>query len=451
MHKTAWAVAAALGLTFGGGALPARAQIVDGGTPPVDATPPVLGVTRSSPVVSPNGDGRLDRVTIRVTVDEDVTLTVRLHNPTGIGERFLATDQPIVAGTAVYVWNGRLRRPDGTWRRARDGAVTVDVEAHDGLGNRATATLTLVVDTTAPSVHLAGVSPEPWTGGGILTEAFRARDVSPPLTIWGVVLQGDRRVDEMDHRVRPAGTTALHWHPEAHRRALTPGAYQAQVVVRDAAGNTGRSTVRPFRVHRSGPTHVINQVEGAGHRIGLTIDDCVHPDAWRSMLGTLERMDAGATFFCNGNNVRRYPDLARRTVATDGVSVGSHSTDHADLTTVGYSGAFYRLWGDEAAWWDVARTTPAPWFRPPYGAYNSTVLAAAGAASFPYTVLWDIDPRDWDTTSSGTIVSRSLSAAKGGSILLLHVQGPTAAALPSIIAGLRARGLDPVGMPELVG
>ena len=197
-------------------------------------------------------------------------------------------------------------------------------------------------------------------------------------------------------------------------------------------------------------TRRISQVEGAGHRIGLTIDDCVDPNAWRSMLDTLERMDAGATFFCNGNNVRRYPDLARRTVATDRVSIGSHSTDHADLTTVGYSGALYRLLGDEAAWWDVARTTPAPWFRPPYGSYDSTVLAAAGATSFAYTVLWDIDPRDWDTTDPGTIVGNSLRGAKGGSILLIHVKGPTAAALPSIIAGLRARGLEPVGMPELM-
>ena len=33
--------------------------------------------------------------------------------------------------------------------------------------------------------------------------------------------------------------------------------------------------------------------------------------------------------------------------------------------------------GDEAAWWDVARATPAPYLRPPYGSYDSEVLAAA--------------------------------------------------------------------------
>jgi peptidoglycan/xylan/chitin deacetylase (PgdA/CDA1 family) len=90
------------------------------------------------------------------------------------------------------------------------------------------------------------------------------------------------------------------------------------VVARDAAGNTARSAARPFRVHRAVATREIRQVAGAGHRVGLTIDDCAFPDAWASMLATLDHMNAGATFFCNGNNVRRYPALARRTVATAG-------------------------------------------------------------------------------------------------------------------------------------
>jgi hypothetical protein len=109
MRKTTWAVVAALGLIVGGWAAPVDAQVAEDAPPAVDGTPPALGVTLSSPVVSPNGDGRLDRVTVRVTVDEDVTLTVRLHSATGVGERFLATDLPVVAGDAALVWNGRVR------------------------------------------------------------------------------------------------------------------------------------------------------------------------------------------------------------------------------------------------------------------------------------------------------------------------------------------------------
>ena len=65
---------------------------------------------------------------------------------------------------------------------------------------------------------------------------------------------------------------------------------------------------------------------GAGRRVAITIDDCYDRTAWSSMLSTLDRLDAGATFFCNGQYVRRFADVARRTVATDRVSIGSHST-----------------------------------------------------------------------------------------------------------------------------
>jgi peptidoglycan/xylan/chitin deacetylase (PgdA/CDA1 family) len=99
----------------------------------------------------------------------------------------------------------------------------------------------------------------------------------------------------------------------------------------------------------------------------------------------------------------------------------------------------------------VARATPAPYLRPPYGSYDNEVLAAAGRASFAYTVLWDVDPQDWDTNDPGTVISRVLSGAKGGSIILLHTKPQTAQALETIIRSLRARGLQPVGLPELLG
>jgi peptidoglycan/xylan/chitin deacetylase (PgdA/CDA1 family) len=101
------------------------------------------------------------------------------------------------------------------------------------------------------------------------------------------------------------------------------------------------------------------------------------------------------------------------------------------------------------AWWRVARVTPVPYFRPPYGSYDSSTLAAAGDLGFARTMLWDVDPQDWRRPGASVIVSKVLGAIGPGDIVVMHVQAQTADALPSILDGLRRRGLIQSSLPEL--
>lgn len=92
-------------------------------------------------------------------------------------------------------------------------------------------------------------------------------------------------------------------------------------------------------------------------------------------------------------------------------------------------------------------------WRPPYGDYNSTIIAQAGSFGLT-TIMWNDDPADWSQPGTTTIVNRVLSNVRPGSIILLH-DGPagraqTLAALPGILAGLRQRGLTPVSLPQLL-
>ena len=77
------------------------------------------------------------------------------------------------------------------------------------------------------------------------------------------------------------------------------------------------------------------------------------------------------------------------------------------------------------------------------------MLAAAGNQGFRYTVIWDVDTNDWQGPGASAIASRVLGSARSGSIILLHVKSQTAAALPTILAGLRARGLQQSSLSEL--
>jgi peptidoglycan/xylan/chitin deacetylase (PgdA/CDA1 family) len=90
-----------------------------------------------------------------------------------------------------------------------------------------------------------------------------------------------------------------------------------------------------------------------------------------------------------------------------------------------------------------------PYCRPPYGDYNGSTVAASGAAGFTRVILWDVDPQDWSAPGAGVIAQRVLSHVRPGSIVVMHLRGQTAAALPAILRGLRARGYKAVSLPEL--
>ena len=61
--------------------------------------------------------------------------------------------------------------------------------------------------------------------------------------------------------------------------------------------------------------------------IYLTFDDGPIPGVTPWVLDTLDEYNAKATFFCVGDNVRKYPDIYQR-VIDEGHSVGNHTLNH---------------------------------------------------------------------------------------------------------------------------
>jgi peptidoglycan/xylan/chitin deacetylase (PgdA/CDA1 family) len=184
--------------------------------------------------------------------------------------------------------------------------------------------------------------------------------------------------------------------------------------------------------------------------VALTFDDGPWPHITEQILTILTQRQAPATFFTVGRQVQRYPELVRQELAA-GMAVGSHSYSHPQ--------PFDRLPAarirDEIT---RGRRSLQPLgihpvgFRPPGGA-TSPAVAAAAQEFGDRTVLWSVDPADWQPgVTANQLAQRVLAAARPGAIVLLHDGGgnrsATVAALPAIIDGLRRLGLTLTVVPD---
>jgi len=99
-----------------------------------------------------------------------------------------------------------------------------------------------------------------------------------------------------------------------------------------------------------------------------------------------------------------------------------------------------------------------PYFRPPYGDYNSGVLRDMGANRFSRNVMWSVDSLGWKGLTATQICNRvvsSMSAASNGGngyIVLFHVgaQSLDARALSCITNTLKGRGFTFGTVPQVI-
>ena len=146
------------------------------------------------------------------------------------------------------------------------------------------------------------------------------------------------------------------------------------------------------------------------------------------------------------------PQLAQRIVA-EGHQLANHSWSHPRFLLK--SPAFIaREIDDTEAQIRAAGYRGKAYFRPPYGKKLlglPWVLKQRGMT----TVMWDVDADRFRAQGVEAMAVQTVAAARPGSIILLHPFcadecAADRAALPQIIDGLRARGLEPVTVAELL-
>ncbi len=185
--------------------------------------------------------------------------------------------------------------------------------------------------------------------------------------------------------------------------------------------------------------------------IALTFDDGPNPPYTSPILAILRQFGIEATFFCIGRQVAAHPELVRQEEA-DGHTIGNHTWSHPFLTALSTLQILAQLSITSNIVQKVTGVRPR-FFRPPYEALNARVLAQVDRLGLT-TVLWSDDPQDWSRPGATVIISRVLSGAGNGAIILMHDGGgdrsQTVAALPTIIETLHNRGFHFVTLQQLV-
>ena len=197
-----------------------------------------------------------------------------------------------------------------------------------------------------------------------------------------------------------------------------------------------------------------------GRRIvALTFDAGADTGFTAGILDVLDGSGVPATFGITGKWAAANPDLVRR-IAGAGHVIMNHTYEHRSYTGVSARPA---LLSAEERRTDLERTddviqaltgrTTRPWFRAPYGDYDTSVNAMVGALGYRYHVHWTVDSLGWQGLSAGAIAARCLDNTVPGAILLFHVGSASqdAAALPAVIAGLRERGYGFGTVADVIG
>jgi peptidoglycan/xylan/chitin deacetylase (PgdA/CDA1 family) len=216
--------------------------------------------------------------------------------------------------------------------------------------------------------------------------------------------------------------------------------------------------------HRGREPHANLVVTTPRPWVALTFDDGPWPATTPAVVRMLQRFHSHATFFVIGQFAARYPGLLRREHAA-GDEVANHTLDHRPLADVA-GGSRLRpaeiqreIDGGRNAICRAGLPAPAL-FRPPYGhGLFSTRIAAQARAVGERTVGWDL-ALDRFLSRRPTIeaaVSGILAQVRPGTIILLHdgnvgkaTHGGTLVALPLLLSGLRARGLEAVSLARLL-
>ncbi|MDR2679854.1 MAG: polysaccharide deacetylase family protein [Tannerella sp.] len=197
---------------------------------------------------------------------------------------------------------------------------------------------------------------------------------------------------------------------------------------------------QPPRIYRwffPGAFWRIPSPKGQPKCVYLTFDDGPIPEMTPWILDTLDRYGIKATFFCVGENVRKYPELYRM-LTERGHRTGNHTFNH--IQGIRFMSKNYIRNIAEAS-----KYIDGDLFRPPHGHMRfSQVLRLRKLFRI---IMWDVVTRDYSPHMTAKGVFNNVKRyTRNGSIIVFHdslkAVGRIEEALPKSIEWLLNEGYE---------
>ena len=154
--------------------------------------------------------------------------------------------------------------------------------------------------------------------------------------------------------------------------------------------------------------------ENSEHCIYITFDDGPIPIVTPFVLNILKQYNAKASFFCIGDNVRKYPAIFEQ-IKNEGHVVGNHTFNHLNGWETNDSSYFNNFMLADELIGSIL-------FRPPYGKIRrSQIKLFKNIMPDLQIIMWSVLSGDFDLSlKPDNCLKKVLENTRGGDIIVFH-------------------------------
>jgi peptidoglycan-N-acetylglucosamine deacetylase len=182
------------------------------------------------------------------------------------------------------------------------------------------------------------------------------------------------------------------------------------------------------------------------NKIYLTFDDGPRPEITPWVLAILKENNIKATFFCIGENIKKYPDIFTA-VLEHGHTIGNHTYNHLNgwkTSDENYIRNIELCQNEILFLQSKICNLKSKIFRPPYGKVKLSQSKKLRQLGYKI-IMWDILSADFDPSiSPEKCLKNATKKVTSGSIIVFHdsikASGNLKFALPKAIDILKQRG-----------